>query len=65
MENLTRYVKDSYNELAHKVTWPTPQNLIEATIAVLVASLLFSLLIFGMDAVSKFLLDTFIYGSAK
>ena len=54
------YIKESYNELVHKVTWPTWANLQGSTIAVLVASLILSLIIFLMDSISNGLL-TFIY----
>ena len=60
MESLKLYIKESYNELVHKVTWPTWANLQGSTIAVLVASLILSLIIFLMDSISNGLL-TFIY----
>ena len=57
MESLTVYVKESYNELINKVTWPTFRNLQADTITVIVATILLSLLIFGMDAISNFVLQ--------
>lgn len=54
------YIKESYNELVNKVTWPTWANLQGSTIVVIVASLLLSLIIFLMDSISNGLL-TFIY----
>ena len=36
------YVKESYNELVHKVTWPTFAQL-------MVASLIFAIVILAMD----------------
>ena len=54
------YIKESYNELLNKVTWPTWANLQGSTIVVLVASLILALVIFLMDTVSNSLL-TFIY----
>jgi len=56
MNSLTTYVSESYNELINKVTWPTFRNLQSDTIVVIVATLLLSLLIFGMDAISNFVL---------
>lgn len=35
------YVKESYNELVHKVTWPTFAQLQNSTVVVMVASLIF------------------------
>ena len=57
MEQLRLYIKESYNELVNKVTWPTYANLQSSTILVLVASLILALLIFLMDLVSKGILD--------
>jgi preprotein translocase subunit SecE len=49
MANIIGYIEESYNELIHKVTWPTWSELQSTSIVVLVASLLFSLSIFAMD----------------
>ena len=43
------YVKESYNELVHKVTWPTFAQLQNSTVVVLVASLIFAIVILAMD----------------
>jgi preprotein translocase subunit SecE len=53
MEKLTLYVKESYNELVNKVTWPNMATLQSSTVLVLVASLIIALIIFVMDAASK------------
>jgi preprotein translocase subunit SecE len=42
---------ESYNELVHKVTWPTWKQLQSSSILVLVASVIISLIIFLMDYV--------------
>ncbi len=60
MDRIVLYVKESYNELLNKVTWPTRASLISSTIVVLIASLIFALIIFVMDLISKGVLD-FIY----
>ena len=41
------YVKESYNELVHKVTWPTFAQLQNSTVVVMVAS--FAIVILAMD----------------
>lgn len=46
---LKTYISESYNELMHKVTWPTWPELQNSAIVVMVASLIFALIIFGMD----------------
>ena len=53
MEKIILYIKESYNELLHKVTWPTWANLLGSTRVVLVASALIALVIFIMDAISN------------
>lgn len=57
MEKLTLYVKESYNELVNKVTWPNMASLQSSTVLVLVASLIIALIIFVMDLISKQSLD--------
>lgn len=57
MERLKLYIIESYNELVNKVTWPTWANLQSSTIVVLIASLILALIIFGMDVVSKTVLN--------
>jgi len=44
-----KYIKESYNELVHKVTWPTFSQLQSSTIVVMVASLLFAIVVLVMD----------------
>ncbi len=57
MEKITSYIKDSYNELMHKVSWPTWAELQSSAIVVLVASLIIGLLVFGMDTVFQILMN--------
>ncbi|MDR0686482.1 MAG: preprotein translocase subunit SecE [Dysgonamonadaceae bacterium] len=45
------YFKESYNELVHKVHWPTQQELSSSTIVVMSASLIFAIVIFAIDFV--------------
>jgi preprotein translocase subunit SecE len=44
-----KYFKNSYNELVHKVTWPSLEQLIGSTKVVLVASVIFALVVLVMD----------------
>lgn len=48
-KNMFNYVKESYNELVHKVTWPTFAQLQNSTVVVMVASLIFAIVILAMD----------------
>lgn len=61
MDGILLYIKESYNELIHNVTWPTWPELFSATRLVLVATVIIALLVFLMDTVSKFITG-FIYG---
>jgi preprotein translocase subunit SecE len=61
MEKIRLYLIESYNELMHKVTWPTWPNLTSTTVVVLIASLLIALIIFVMDLVTNGATG-FIYG---
>ena len=51
MQKIRTYVRESYQELMTKVTWPTWSELQSSAIIVLVASLIIGLVVFGMDAV--------------
>ncbi len=53
MERISLYVKESYNELVNKVTWPTWPNLYSSAVLVVVASIIIALIIFVMDVISK------------
>ncbi|MGA1582449.1 MAG: preprotein translocase subunit SecE [Saprospiraceae bacterium] len=53
MEQIKLYVRESYNELLHKVTWPTWPSLQKTTVSVIVASVVISLVVFLMDVASK------------
>ena len=51
MASLRTYFAESYNELMHKVSWPTWKELQGSAIIVLVAALIISLIVFVMDFV--------------
>ena len=53
MEQLKLYLRESYNELVNKVTWPTLANLLGSTRVVLIGSLIIALIVLVMDAVAK------------
>lgn len=53
MESIKKYIAESYSELLTKVTWPNWKNLQSSTVVVIVASIIFALLVFAMDVVSK------------
>jgi len=61
MNRLVAYLKDTYNELVFKVSWPTREELFGSTVIVLVASLIIAMVVFAMDSVFEQVLR-FLYG---
>jgi preprotein translocase subunit SecE len=55
------YLQEAYDELVHKVTWPTWKELQSSALVVMVASFIISLVIFVMDKSFETIM-TFIYG---
>jgi preprotein translocase subunit SecE len=53
MAKFGSYIQAAYDELVHKVTWPTWDVLQQTTIIVLVSLVILTGLIFGMDFVSE------------
>lgn len=49
MRKIKEYFKEVYNELVHKVTWPTWSELQNSMVVVMVASLIIALVIYVMD----------------
>ena len=47
------YCKVCYDELAHKVTWPTTKELTGSAVLVLSASLIIAVVVWLMDVVFK------------
>ncbi|MCX6279696.1 MAG: preprotein translocase subunit SecE [Bacteroidetes bacterium] len=53
------YVQESYDELMHKVSWPTWSELQGSAIVVSVASLIIAAIVFAMDEVFRNMLIQF------
>jgi len=49
MKKIISYIKEAYNELVHKVSWPTRQELSSSTVIVMTASILMALVVFVID----------------
>ncbi|EHQ28436.1 preprotein translocase subunit SecE [Mucilaginibacter paludis] len=49
MAKVTEYIKESYEELTDKVTWPTWGELQNSAILVLVAAVIIALIVLLMD----------------
>jgi preprotein translocase subunit SecE len=56
MSKIGNYIQEAYDELLHKVSWPSWDELQQTTIIVLVALGLVTAIVAGMDAASKFVL---------
>ncbi len=54
-------VKESYDELVHKVSWPTRNELSKSAVLVLIASIILALIVWLMDWCFESIM-TFIYG---
>lgn len=55
MKKITAYIKDAYNELVYKVSWPSPKELGSSTIIVMIASIIIALIVFGMDSLFEWI----------
>lgn len=64
MAKVVDFIKESYEEMTKKVTWPTWGELQNSAVVVLIASIIIALIIFAMDKGSTFVLDTY-YKSLK
>ena len=53
MNKFTAYLRDSYKELVHKVTWPNWDQLQQSTMIVLGATLLLTGVVWIMDFVAS------------
>ena len=49
MAKVSEYIKESYEELTDKVTWPTWSELQNSAILVLVAAIIIALIVLLMD----------------
>ncbi|MDR0729539.1 MAG: preprotein translocase subunit SecE [Prevotellaceae bacterium] len=49
MKKIKAYLKESYNELVHKVTWPSWAQLQSSAVVVMVGSVILSLIVLAMD----------------
>jgi preprotein translocase subunit SecE len=57
MGKIKNYIQESYHELVHKVSWPAWNELQSSTMVVLLATVLVTLLVWGMDTISYTVLD--------
>ncbi len=53
------YIKESYDELLHKVSWPTWSELQSSAIVVSIASLIIAMVVYLMDISFQTILENF------
>jgi len=61
MSKFVNYVQESYEELIHKVSWPTGKELQKMSTMVIIGLIVLSLVILLMDTISKFAMTDVIY----
>lgn len=61
MKKVVNYIKDSYNELVYKVSWPSRAELTSSAVIVMIASIIMALVVWGIDTVFENLVKLF-YG---
>lgn len=61
MKKITQYIKDSYNELVYKVSWPSRSELTNSAVVVMIASLIMAAVIFLVDAGFEKILNYFYF----
>ena len=59
MKKIKQYIKESYDELMHKVSWPTWSELQNSAIVVSVASVIIAIAVYLMDITFSTLLKQF------
>lgn len=59
MSKVVNYIKESYDELMNKVSWPTWAELQNSSVVVAVASLIIAVIVFLMDISFRNILEQF------
>ncbi|MCX6272245.1 MAG: preprotein translocase subunit SecE [Bacteroidetes bacterium] len=59
LQNVKIYIRESYDELMHKVSWPAWNELQSSAIVVSIASLIIAIIVYLMDISFSTLLKQF------
>ncbi len=59
MKKIRAYLVDTYDELIHKVSWPTWSELQSSAVVVSIASLIIALVVYLMDSTFSSILKQF------
>ncbi|MBQ7741913.1 MAG: preprotein translocase subunit SecE [Bacteroidaceae bacterium] len=58
LKKIIKYCKNSYEELAHKTTWPSRKDLTHSALIVLTASIIIAAVVFAMDKIFQFVMTS-------
>jgi preprotein translocase subunit SecE len=61
MKKIRAYFQETWNELIHKVSWPTWSDLQNSAVVVMIGTVIISLIIFAMDISFRNIMEM-IYG---
>ncbi|HUX83767.1 MAG TPA: preprotein translocase subunit SecE [Chitinophagaceae bacterium] len=64
MNKIVSYIQESYNELVHKVSWPSWEELQSSTMVVLLSTIIVTLIVWIMDLSASKILE-FYYNMFK
>ena len=59
MNRITTFFAETYNELVHKVTWPSWEDLQGSLVVVSIATVILALIVWAMNEISNFAMSTF------
>ena len=59
MSKMMLYIKSSFDELMHKVTWPSWKELQGSSIVVAIATVIIALIIYFMDTIFSGMMKVF------
>lgn len=54
---LVKDIRESYDELVYKVSWPTQKQLVNSAVLVLIASIILSVFIWAVDEIFNLLME--------
>lgn len=61
MDRIRLYLSEAYNELVHKVSWPTWLELQSSAVVVLIGTSIIAIIVFFMDVMAKAGLQELLY----
>lgn len=59
MKKIINYIKNSYNELVYKVTWPTRSELTSSAVIVMIASIIMAVVVLLVDTTFEHVVNFF------